>query len=229
MLKSIRFLKEDNQDLQFLIDKLRDELCSTKENKYFFSIMDVKELPVSIFYKILAFYGFNRDTTNTIFEHLEATQSGSKFYSGSHELLVDREFLIIRETKEEKEKETYLIEAEDSYLNNPIKLALEKITQVNKLSFSSDPNTAYFDFEKLSFPLLLRKWKKGDALVPFGMSGRKLISDLLTDKKVNRFDKENVWVVLSGDEIIWMAGYRSSELYKITPETKTCLKLQLLT
>ena len=75
-------------------------------------------------------------------------------------------------------------------------------------------------------PLTVRLVKKGDRIMPFGMKNRKLVSDLLTDMKVNRFEKERQHVVCDAENnILWVIGRRTSELYRITDKTKKVLEV----
>lgn len=89
------------------------------------------------------------------------------------------------------------------------------------------PDTLYADAGALRFPLLLRAVEKGDRMQPFGMKGRKKISDILTDKKVNRFDKEKALVLCSEGEIIWLCGVTGSEKTRIGPGTRRVLCVRL--
>ena len=88
-------------------------------------------------------------------------------------------------------------------------------------------NTAYLDFDLLTFPLTIRRWTKGDYFIPFGMTNKKKISDFLIDNKVSQSEKGQTWVMLNKNEIIWLIGYRISDLYKISNQTKNCLHLKL--
>lgn len=76
------------------------------------------------------------------------------------------------------------------------------------------------DKDKLKFPLTLRKWQIGDKFTPFGMKGSKKLSDYFSDKKYSLFDKENAWILLSNDEIVWIVGERSDNKFKVTSDTK---------
>src|SRR5690606_26082442 len=89
-------------------------------------------------------------------------------------------------------------------------------------------DVAALDLGKLTFPLMLRKWQTGDRFVPLGMRGQKKVSDFLIDQKVPITEKENGWVLLSGQEIVWLVGYRISDRCKITPATKNILQIRLL-
>ena len=100
----------------------------------------------------------------------------------------------------------------------PIHLSLKRVLKEN-LTLSSSKHTAYFDAEKIKFPLRLRVWKKGDTFRPLGMVGKKKISDLLIDNKVSIVEKEKVFVLESDQKIIWVVGYRSSEHFKINSTT----------
>ena len=76
------------------------------------------------------------------------------------------------------------------------------------------------DYDKLHFPLTLRKWKNGDTFTPLGMKGRKKISDYLIDKKISIIQKENTWVICSLDTIVWIVGHRINDEFKLVPETE---------
>ncbi|MDD3728148.1 MAG: tRNA lysidine(34) synthetase TilS, partial [Dysgonamonadaceae bacterium] len=80
----------------------------------------------------------------------------------------------------------------------------------------------------LTFPLTLRKWKKGDWFIPFGMKGRKKLSDFFTDNKFNLFQKEETWVVCSGNDIVWIVNYRVDDRFKITNRTKKVFSISTL-
>ncbi len=94
--------------------------------------------------------------------------------------------------------------------------------------FNNNNNIAYFDFDSLTFPLTIRPWQVGDKIIPFGMNGSKLVSDILIDKKVNAFDKEDTYVLLSGKKIIWVIGHRSSNDTKVKKSTRDIFTVTLL-
>jgi tRNA(Ile)-lysidine synthase len=77
----------------------------------------------------------------------------------------------------------------------------------------------------LKFPLRLRRWQDGDWFVPFGMSGRKKLSDFLIDKKVSLAEKRRQFVLMSGDDIVWVVGRRLDDRYAITRKTENVLKV----
>jgi tRNA(Ile)-lysidine synthase len=86
---------------------------------------------------------------------------------------------------------------------------------------------AFLDYDKLVFPLKLRKWRQGDRFVPFGMSQFKKLSDFFTDNKLSLDEKESVWLVESLDDIVWIVNHRIDNRYRITEETRNVFKMVL--
>jgi tRNA(Ile)-lysidine synthase len=76
---------------------------------------------------------------------------------------------------------------------------------------------ALLDAARLVFPLELRPWRPGDRMRPIGLNGTKLISDILIDAKVPRHVKERTHVLLSGGEVVWLAGHRVAEGFQARP------------
>ena len=64
------------------------------------------------------------------------------------------------------------------------------------MAFSKDPKDVWIDADKVVFPLSVRLIKEGDRMIPLGMKGSKLISDILTDTKVSYFDRQRQYVLL---------------------------------
>ena len=68
----------------------------------------------------------------------------------------------------------------------------------------------------------------GDWFVPFGMKGRKKVSDYFSDKKFSRLDKERTWLLCSGESIIWIVGERSDNRFRLDKTTKKVLVVKFL-
>jgi tRNA(Ile)-lysidine synthase len=86
---------------------------------------------------------------------------------------------------------------------------------------------ACLDADKVEMPLTIRKWQTGDKFVPFGMTGKKKVSDYLTDRKMSLYQKDNQYVVCSGDHIVWLVNERSDNRFRITSQTKRVLLVQI--
>ncbi|MFV0271644.1 MAG: tRNA lysidine(34) synthetase TilS [Macellibacteroides fermentans] len=182
--------------------------------------------PATILYEMLKPYGFSRTVCESIFTVLEK-DSGKIFYSSTHRLLKDRSDLLIDVLSGEESK-AYLINLEDDNVDLPVELKPEIVVIKEDYQIEKDRKFAYFDFDKLSFPLVLRHWQEGDWFVPFGMKGKKKISDYFSDKKFSLFDKEKTWLLCSGQDVIWIVGERTDNRYRIEKTTKRVLKLKFI-
>ena len=73
----------------------------------------------------------------------------------------------------------------------------------------------------------MRKWKQGDFFYPLGMEGRKKLSKFFKDQKLTLNDKADVWLLCSGESVVWVVGMRADNRFKVTKDTSDILKIQL--
>lgn len=165
----------------------------------------------SLLYQWLSPYHFNAKEITRIWQQRHEAP-GLMYHALEHELLLDRGEWLLREKTSEN--------------SLPVDLRLEYLDA--PFHIEKNQRIAYLDADKLQFPLTLRHPQKGDAFVPFGMRGRKLLSDFLTDLKLSRFEKENTWLLLSGEEIVWVVGRRISANYGLGSSTQRALRIELL-
>ncbi len=95
-------------------------------------------------------------------------------------------------------------------------------------SFNGEGFKAYLDWEAMDGPLVVRRRQKGDRFHPLGAPGSKKLKDFLIDKKVPRWERDDIPVVCSGEKIVWIAGYSITEQYKVKEHTKKVLFLKLI-
>ena len=91
-----------------------------------------------------------------------------------------------------------------------------------------DPLIEYVPADRLTFPLKVRLWKPGDVLTPFGMSGRKKVSDVLTDAAVPTRHRTATLVLESEGEIVWLVGVRLSEAFRVESQVQSVAKLSFI-
>ena len=84
-----------------------------------------------------------------------------------------------------------------------------------------------FDAERLVFPLIVRSRKRGDFFHPLGFGKKKKLQDFFVDEKVPRDERDRIPLIISGEDIVWIVGYRGDERFKVTEETKKVLKLEI--
>ncbi|MDG2058652.1 MAG: tRNA lysidine(34) synthetase TilS [Flavobacteriales bacterium] len=142
--------------------------------------------------------------------------AGKIFYSKSHRLLVDRNKIIISELKNKEEICLEISENSDE-INFPINL---RFAISEELDYHKSEGKATFDFDRIKFPIQIRKWKEGDYFHPIGMKGKKKLSDFFIDEKLSRFEKEKCFIMCSDEKIMWIIGHRMDDRFKITNKTK---------
>lgn len=94
--------------------------------------------------------------------------------------------------------------------------------------FDGDESTAYFDYDAVAGPITIRPMSPGDRMVPIGMKGRKKLKDIFIEKKVARPERARIPLLFAADEVIWAAGVKRSDLFKVSGSTKRVLKVDLL-
>lgn len=205
------------------VNEIRSKVLNNNE-------IDIQKLlnctePQAILFELLYSYGFNSATIEQIFKSLSA-QSGKIFYSEKYKVIKDRYTLILA-PKENLHDAVYTINKSDCEINKPIQLRIKYIDN-EIFKFKKDSNILYLDADKITFPIILRKWKVGDWFIPFGMKGRKKVSDYFSDNKFSLIDKENTWLLCNDTDIIWIVGHRSDNRYRINQNTKKILQIKFL-
>jgi tRNA(Ile)-lysidine synthase len=151
--------------------------------------------------------------------------NGSFLDTTSHRFIKNRKWLIIT-TNTTAVHSTISITEEDKKISfSSGELLIEKINNDEHFKISKEPSIAMIDAATIKFPLLLRKLKQGDYFYPLGMQKKKKISRFMIDQKFSKTEKENTWVIESNKKIVWIAGHRIDDRFKITPKTKIVLKL----
>ncbi|MEQ3664708.1 MULTISPECIES: tRNA lysidine(34) synthetase TilS [unclassified Olleya] len=181
--------------------------------------------PKAYLYEVFKDYGF---TQWTDIVNLLTAQSGRQVFSATHQLLKNRETLILSELKNEDslhQNEASVIinnfENEVNVLSGA--LTFETVANIEK----SDSATIYIDKETLKLPLTVRHWQEGDYFYPLGMQGKKKLSKYFKDQKLSLIDKEKVLLLCSQDKIVWVINHRADDRFKVTNQTKSILKIKL--
>lgn len=112
-----------------------------------------------------------------------------------------------------------------SWGNPPLSLVAEVVEREGiDLFVNGDPAVAYFDWDRLTPPFVLRSVKPGDRFAPLGMGGQKKVGDFFTDLKIPRYQRAKSLVLTSNGEVVWLVGYRISDRFKVTIQTRRVLK-----
>jgi tRNA(Ile)-lysidine synthase len=184
----------------------------------------LKPLKTYLFY-FLKPYGFNADDVIDVMNSL-GKQSGKKFSSSTHQLVKDRYKLIIS-TIRQKERTEFIIEKLEDFKKLPISIEAKMVAKNQLKTIKKDKHLAYLNAEKVTFPLVLRKWKTGDKFKPLGMKGMKKLSDFFVDEKFSLVEKEKVWILTANNKIVWVVGHRIDDDFKITEHIKDIIQLKV--
>ncbi len=214
------------------VERLRAEHVKTEKNMTLVDRDFLLNHPAgfTLTFEFLHPYGFNRQTCFDIYRSL-FSPPGKKFYSQTHELITDRQYLMAKSAKAKTANQYEIQEDWHQFSWEAGSLAFRKIHLTYDLKEKimtggyTDPNVIWIDSSRLKYPLILRKWQKGDEFHPLGMKGRKKLSDLFTDLKLSAAAKENVWLLVSGDRIVWVIGIRQEHAFRITEDTFACIEI----
>ena len=177
-------------------------------------------------YSSLSPYGFRGKAITEILASLHST--GKTWTSETHQLVIDRDCILIREKKTEAFQGMKIPETGCYVLPRDEKIKLSISERETDFSPSKEKFLVTLDADAVTFPLHLRLAQNGDTFHPFGMNGKKLVSDYLTDRKKNLFEKQSQLVLEDAKgQIIWVVGERTSELCKIKEDTKKILYIQV--
>lgn len=181
--------------------------------------------PAVILWELIKDFGFNFDQCRQI---IKDHQPGKMFFSVVHQLLIDRKHYMI-EKQEDSALKAVIIGPGETIANNAQFILRMRSVPQTEFQLVKEPSFAQMDAAKLQFPIVWRTWRAGDYFMPLGMRQEKKLSDFLIDLKIPFNNKADITVLESGGDIIWVVGFRISERYKVTPDTKDILIIEVET
>ena len=170
-------------------------------------------------------YGFKGDVCDALCRALSEAATGRRFYAREYVATVDRGRILVERIAPGDACEVTVEQgAQRSYCGNMV-LYFEACDIDDIRAYDVPEQVALLDADLLRYPLRLRRWREGDTFIPFGMEGRKKVSDYLIDRKVSLPEKQRQFVLLSGDEIVWLVGRRIDDRYRLTDRTENVLRI----
>ncbi len=178
--------------------------------------------PKAYLFEMFKHYGFTE--WNDVLNLLDA-ETGKYVTSYTHRLIKHRELLVLTSLEQNEYEPVSLnaLEVQSGKVKTPFGILF--FDEADALNDNSK-NCIYVDKEKLVFPLELRIWKSGDVFYPLGMKGKKKLSKYLKDEKLSLVEKEQIWVLTSDNDIVWVLGMRADNRFKVTDNTKQILKIE---
>ncbi|MCD8102914.1 MAG: tRNA lysidine(34) synthetase TilS [Alistipes sp.] len=218
-------------DAQSFIDAAIENIrAGVEEHRDGIVVIDPSKIDPSyphhfVIYELLTRYGFRGTVVDGLCHALEQGQTGKRFYAKDYVAYVDRGRIMVSPVTDGDACGVDIgRDMKKAYCGNSVfYFRFLDIDNVDTLNVPE--HVALLDADKLRFPLHARRWEEGDGFVPLGMTGRKKVSDYLIDKKVPMAEKNRQFVVLSGGDIVWLAGRRIDDRYRITDSTENILQI----
>jgi tRNA(Ile)-lysidine synthase len=226
MMQNTENLKNASAIFNNHIEKTTRDIVIKNGNQYKISIDKLNNLPEkqTWLFEFLNKFGFSFDNVVNIISKLN-TNAGKQFFSNTHQLLIDRDYLLIEE--QNKSNRNFIANNISELSELPVNISVSVVEPEN---FILDKNqlTANIDLDKIKFPVSIRKWQDGDYFYPLGMNKKKKLSDFFIDNKINRFAKDKTWIFSDAENrIFWVGGLRIDNRFKVTDNTKNILILHL--
>ncbi|MGC1206118.1 MAG: tRNA lysidine(34) synthetase TilS [Flavobacteriaceae bacterium] len=206
---------------------LKRAIETIDENHIAFKISEFKKVnnPKAYLFEVFKDYGFTE--WHDVLDLLDA-ETGKQVFSQTHRLIKNRKHLLLSEINFEVSKTMSILEHEKQvetpfgtlFFDDPDSYRDDAI-------FGKHTHILFVDKNKLEFPLSIRQHKAGDVFYPLGMTGKKKVSKYFKDEKFSLIDKENTWLLCSGEDVVWVINRRADNRFRVTDNTKQILKIEL--
>lgn len=206
------------------IQKMSEQFCREIRGQLHIDKNILREIdpPEIVLWEMLKSRGFNYEQCKLI---AQLDGVGKQIFSGSHSLTSDRDAFIVAPIN--TNSDTVQITPETVSASRHGRSIQIRQQPLSAFQLSLHRSLAQLDVAKVKFPITWRRWQAGDSFRPFGMSSSKKISDFLIDLKVPLPDKDNVTVLESAGEIIWVVDFRIDDRYKVTQKTSEVLIIEV--
>lgn len=216
-----------NEIVSEYISGLRERISEQKRELITFNISLLKAHlhNKAVLFELFKPYNINNVQLSDLIKVIDG-KTGGQIFTDSHRIIKNRKEIIV--SHEDTGNETfYCIKNIPGFRKVPGIDSAGYVNITDKFEIPSDPFIACIDSEKVSFPLIIRKWKAGDHFYPLGMKQKKKLSDYFIDNKYSRLDKENILILESEGKIVWIIGDRIDNRFRITRSTKKALQLRV--
>lgn len=211
LVKTASYLNDISKVYQQAIKESIDRIFITPEKEISIEKLMNEPAPQALLFEVLSPLGFNSTQVEEVYGSLNG-QPGKRFISSQWQVVKDRDLLLIEKVKTANDKP---------------QIIFEEVLFTKEFVIPKDKDTACFDANKFKGVISIRKWEKGDYFIPFGMKGKKLVSDFMTDSKFSLFKKEQQWVLSCNDQIAWLIGERTDNRFRIDDSTQKVIIAKL--
>lgn len=225
MERTIGYLQGSEKFYRACIEEWKGRTCRQEGDNLHIDLSQLHNspAPATLLFEIVSPLGFNATQIETM--ATTGLPSGRQFLSPTYRAVSHREELIITPTIQSAEGDILAtwFEGETHTQHN----ITPSYHPAKEYVITRDSNIACFDLDKVKFPLTLRHWQQGDTFVPFGMRGKKKVSDYFNDHKYSLVQKEQALLLCDSEKILWIVGERACNQARIDNHTTHVVEMRL--
>ncbi|MGB3180084.1 MAG: tRNA lysidine(34) synthetase TilS [Cyclobacteriaceae bacterium] len=214
--------------MQRFIDEFTSNYVRKEGESFHIGLQALLDSPASVLmlYELTKACNFTYEQARDIIGTIDST-SGRYVEADGYRMYRDRETITVLPEQKDTDTEGIIQDRNDT-LKAADYLWETSTLPAGEVEISGDRQVAMLDKAKLTFPLKIRTWRQGDRFFPLGMKRQKKLSDFMIDEKIPLYLKNRVRVVCSGEDIVWIAGYRIDNRYRITEHTTDVFRIGIL-
>lgn len=223
--RTIGYLRGSEKFYRATIEKWKARCCREESDCLHIDLTIVHNspAPATLLFEIVAPLGFNASQIEAM--ATPALPSGRQFLSPTHRAISHREELIIAPITQTCDDTIATWSKGDTSTQCNISVSYH---HASDYTIMRDSHVACFDLNKIKFPLTLRHWRQGDTFVPFGMRGKKKVSDYFNDHKYSLLQKEQALLLCDSEKILWIVGERACNQTRIESHTTHVVEVRHL-
>jgi tRNA(Ile)-lysidine synthase len=227
IIETAERLNEINEIISGHISEIRNKVSAPNGNSISFRINMLQGLSpkYTLLFELFRPYGVSKGQLDNLINLING-KTGGQLLTADYRLIKNRKELVV--SRIEADSENYF---EISGVEDFVKFPDYNSAEINKIGtgflIPEYSNIACLDADKISFPMIIRKWKHGDSFYPLGMKQKKKLSDYFVDNKYSVFDKERCWILESDGKIAWIINDRIDNRFRITHSTKEALIIKV--
>ena len=219
-------LNEINEIISGHIAVIRETVSFSRNNTIVFNANALQTLSpkLTLLYELFRPYGLVKGQLDDLV-NLIISKTGSQLLTSGFRLIKNRKEILISKKEAASERSVEIAGINDfAKLPGNYSASIKKVNSSFRIPGSS--NIACLDADKVSFPLIIRKWNHGDSFYPLGMKQKKKLSDYFIDKKYSVFEKEHCRILESEGRIVWIINDRIDNRCRITNDTRRALIIE---
>ncbi len=227
LLQFAEINKYNNSILRRFINQKKKELCKIEGAflKINCDLLKHEDDPEMLLFHLIHSYGFNLENCIQLLQSVNS--SGKKFFSKNYIALIDRKNILIKKSEVKNNPSIIIGDSFNSVTYNDYLFQFSEIKNQQIELKTNLKSIALIDKALITEQLEIRTYREGDYFHPLGMSGKKLLSDFFIDEKINDFLKTEIPLLCCDGKIIWVAGFRLDDRFKVTENTTSILRVEL--